>query len=135
MRHGMKALSRRVTHHESGLPGSSCARQRRHLSLPLTDDSFINGLEPTRNFGINEAIQVHTYGPKFSLVRFDASTIAGSTVTQATLRVYLRTIAAGDAKGLPTRLVLERRHGDVEPPAAVGGERHCKCRPNDRDGG
>src|SRR5262249_1588101 len=63
-------------------------------SLPLTADSWINGNQPTVNFGTSTALAVHNYGPKFTLVRFDAATIAGKTVTQATLRVYLRSIKA-----------------------------------------
>ena len=64
------------------------------FSLPLTADARINGNQPTTNFGNETSLSVHIDGPKFSLVRFDAADIAGQTVTQATLRIYLRTIAA-----------------------------------------
>lgn len=64
------------------------------LQLPLTADATINGNDPNKNFGAATALTVHNYGPKFSLVRFDASTIAGKPVTEAKLTVFLRSIGA-----------------------------------------
>ena len=62
------------------------------LQLPLTDDAWINGNQATTNYGGATALNVHNYGPKFTLVRFDAAPIAGKTVTRATLLVFLRSI-------------------------------------------
>jgi hypothetical protein len=63
-------------------------------SLPLTDDAWINANNPGTNFGLDADIFVHSWGPKEGLVRFDAATISGQTVTSATLELYLGSIAA-----------------------------------------
>jgi len=67
------------------------------VSLPLTDDAWINANSPSGNFGTVESIFVHNWGPKYGLVRFDAASIAGQTVNSATLELYLSSIgASGD---------------------------------------
>lgn len=60
--------------------------------LPLTDDAYINGNSPNADFGARGVLFVHDYGPKQSLVRFDASSVAGQNVSRATLRLYLNDI-------------------------------------------
>ena len=73
--------------------------------MPLSDDSWINGNQSSTNFGEGTALSVHNYGPKQALIRFESSAIAGKTVSQATLRVYLRTIgAAGQLSVFPILL-------------------------------
>ena len=62
-------------------------------SLPLTDDAHINGNAPDLNVGANADLFVHNYGPKHTLVRFDAASIAGLAVNDATLMLYLDSIA------------------------------------------
>ncbi len=64
------------------------------LELPLTDDAWINGNAATTNYGAATTLNVHNYGPKFSLVRFDASTIAGKTVTKARLTIFVGSVGA-----------------------------------------
>ena len=64
------------------------------FELPLTDDAWINGNLPTTNFGIATTLTVHNYGPKFSLLRFDAATIAGKTVKHANLVVFVRSLGS-----------------------------------------
>jgi hypothetical protein len=61
-------------------------------SLPLTDDAWINANNPGTNFGLDADIFVHSWGPKEGLVRFDAATISGQTVSSATLELYLSSI-------------------------------------------
>ena len=62
--------------------------------LPLTDDAWIKGSEPDRNTGDETRITVGKWGPKDGLVRFDAASIAGQTVTQATLELYLSKVGS-----------------------------------------
>jgi hypothetical protein len=76
------------------LSGLGLNVQAQELALPLTDDAWINGNFPTKNFGIATTLSVHNYGPKFSLVRFDAATIAGKTVNQANLVVFVRSLGS-----------------------------------------
>ncbi|HEX7079547.1 MAG TPA: DNRLRE domain-containing protein [Gammaproteobacteria bacterium] len=59
------------------------------VALPLTGDAYVNALQPSRNYGADTRIVVHNYGPKEGLVQFDAATIAGADVSQATLRLFL----------------------------------------------
>lgn len=61
-------------------------------SLPLTDDAYIHGLYPTSKSGSSVSLNVHTYGPQFSLLRFDPAAIAGLSVNRATLILYTRTL-------------------------------------------
>lgn len=82
------------------------------IQLPLTDDAWINGNAPNTSFGTATTLTIHNYGPKQALARFDASTIAGKTVTQATLKVFLRTIdAAGQLTVYP--IVSSWKEGTV----------------------
>jgi hypothetical protein len=67
------------------------------LELPLTDDAWINGNAPTTNFGSATSLIVHNYGPKFTLLRFDAATIVGKTVKQADLVIFVRSLGAAGA--------------------------------------
>jgi hypothetical protein len=65
--------------------------------LPLTDDAFVAGdvdiwQQADNNYGADSNLFVHAYGPKQSLLRFDAASISGQTVTNATLRLYLNDI-------------------------------------------
>jgi len=48
------------------------------FNLELTDDAWINANSPTSNFGTGADVFVHNWGPKYGLVRFDASVIATS---------------------------------------------------------
>ena len=62
------------------------------VELPLTDDAYINGIKPDVKSGTWANIVVHRYGPKYGLVRFDAASIAGQYVSEATLKLYLNDI-------------------------------------------
>jgi hypothetical protein len=64
------------------------------VELPLTDDAYINANKPDLNTGTWEWIVVHRYGPKYGLVRFDAASIAGQEVSEATLTFYLNSLAS-----------------------------------------
>jgi hypothetical protein len=61
-------------------------------SLPLTDDAYIHGLYPTMKTGSAVSLNVHTYGPMYSLVRFDPAAIVGLTISKATLTLYPRSL-------------------------------------------
>ena len=61
--------------------------------LPLTDDASTHGLYPTLNAGSSDHVSVHTYGPQFSLLRFDPAAIAGLEISSATLTLYPRTLS------------------------------------------
>jgi hypothetical protein len=63
------------------------------VELPLTDDAFVNAIKPDLRTGTWERIVVHTYGPKHGLVRFDAASIAGQEVSEATLTLYVDSLA------------------------------------------
>jgi hypothetical protein len=63
------------------------------VSLPLTDDAYINRNNPNLNLGADENMFVHYWGGKYGLVRFDAASIAGQAVNGATLNLYLNDIA------------------------------------------
>jgi hypothetical protein len=76
------------------LSGVCIGARADELQLPLTDDAWINGNLPTTNFGMATTLTVHNYGPKFSLVRFDAAAIAGKTITKADLSVYVRSLGS-----------------------------------------
>jgi len=76
------------------LCGLSLSVQAEEFKLPLTDDAWINGLSPTTNRGTATTLTVHNYGPKFSLVRFDAAMIAGKTVKQANLVIFVRSLGS-----------------------------------------
>jgi hypothetical protein len=76
------------------LSGLGLGVHAEELDLPLTDDAWINGNFPTKNFGIATTLSVHNYGPKFSLVRFDAATIAGKKVRQANLAIFVRSLGS-----------------------------------------
>jgi hypothetical protein len=69
----------------------SAAAWAETISLPLTDDVRINANKPTSNFGSYDML-VHDYGPKYSLVRFDAASISGQSVSSAVLELYLSSI-------------------------------------------
>jgi len=64
------------------------------FNLELTDDAWVNANSPTSNFGTGADVFVHNWGPKYGLVRFDASVIAGQNIDSATLTLYLNDIAA-----------------------------------------
>jgi hypothetical protein len=76
------------------LSGLCIGARADEFQLPLTDDAWINGNSPTTNFGIGTSLTVHNYGPKFSLVRFDAAILAGRKITQAGLSVFVRSLGA-----------------------------------------
>jgi hypothetical protein len=59
--------------------------------LPLTDDVRINANKPTINFDGFDLL-AHDYGPKQSLVRFDAASISGQTINSAVLELHLSSI-------------------------------------------
>lgn len=61
-------------------------------SLTLTDDAYVHGLYPTVKMGSAASLNVHTYGPMHSLVRFDPAAVVGLTISRATLTLYLRTL-------------------------------------------
>jgi len=65
------------------------------IFLPLTDDAFINGQKADRNEGDRFFMTVHTYGPKYALVRFDVSSLVGQTFSNATLTLYLKSLRQG----------------------------------------
>ena len=69
----------------------SAAAWAETTSLPLTDDVRINANKPTSNFGSYDML-VHDYGPKYSLVRFDAASISGQSISSAVLELYLSSI-------------------------------------------
>jgi hypothetical protein len=69
----------------------SAAAWAETTSLPLTDDVRINANKPTVNFDGYDML-VHDYGPKQSLVRFDAASISGQTINSAVLELYLNSI-------------------------------------------
>ena len=56
--------------------------------LPLTDDAWVKQSEPDRNNGNHPRMSIGA-GPKDGLVRFDAASIAGQTIAQATLKLFL----------------------------------------------
>ena len=58
----------------------------------MTDDAWINANDPDANFGFSSTIFVHNYGPKYGLLRFDASEVAGQGVNRATLTLFLEAI-------------------------------------------
>jgi hypothetical protein len=60
-------------------------------SLPLTDDVRINANKPTVNFDGYDLL-AHDYGPKQSLVRFDAASVSGQTINSAVLELHLSSI-------------------------------------------
>ena len=64
------------------------------ISLPLTDDSFTNGVKPRSEYGLRDDISIHSYGPRQGLVRFDGASLAGLEINSATLTLYLNDIAA-----------------------------------------
>jgi hypothetical protein len=76
------------------LSGLGPSVQAEEFELPLTDDAWINGNAPTTNFGMATTLTVHNYGPKFSLIRFDAAAIAGKTVQQANLVIFVRSLGS-----------------------------------------
>jgi len=67
--------------------------QAETISLPLTDDAWINANSPETNRGLVENIFVHNYGPKYGLVRFDTASVAGQHVNSATLALHLSSIS------------------------------------------
>ena len=67
------------------------------ISLPLTDDSFTNGVKPSSEYGLRDDISIHSYGPRQGLVRFDGASLAGLEINSATLTLYLNDIAAAGA--------------------------------------
>lgn len=69
------------------------------VTLTLTDDTEIaddagSQENADRNFGSRPKIFVSTWGPRYGLIRFDAAGITGAHVQQATLVLYLRSIAS-----------------------------------------
>ena len=67
------------------------------VSLPLTDDTWINGRSPGSLYGGQSSLFLHNYGPKFVLVKFDPAALgAGANVDSATLRL---TLTAAKAPG------------------------------------
>jgi hypothetical protein len=80
---------------------SSSITRAQEAALPLTDDTFVNGNAPSASFGLTaEPLYVHSYGPKHTLLRFDAAALAGQSVLEATLRVYLRSLNAAGSIGV-----------------------------------
>ncbi len=69
--------------------GSSSGWSQTETTLPLTDDAWIKGSEPERNTGEHPRITVGRWGPKQGLVRFDGASIAGQTIREATLQLFL----------------------------------------------
>ena len=47
----------------------------------------MNPLQPTRNFDYSSSLVVHNYGPKSALFRFDLSSLGGTAVADANLRL------------------------------------------------
>jgi hypothetical protein len=62
------------------------------VELPLTDDAWIDGYNPTWNYGDAGEILVTKWGPRYGLVRFDAASLAGQDISEATLTLYLSSL-------------------------------------------
>jgi hypothetical protein len=77
------------------LNGVVLAQSGQQIDLPLTDDTFVNGNAPTVAYGATgEPLDVHTYGPKYTLLQFDAAVIAGARIRSATLTLTPRSVSA-----------------------------------------
>ena len=63
------------------------------ISVPLIDDAYINANRPGQNYGSEPRITVHDYGPKEGLIRFNASALSGAIVQEATLTLYVNSLA------------------------------------------
>ncbi len=62
------------------------------VTLNVTQDSYVNDLQPTTNFGSNSDVLVHNYGPKSGLAQFDLSSLTGTAVSSASLRLRLNSL-------------------------------------------
>ena len=79
------------------------------VSLPLTDDTWINGRSPNSVYGGQSSLFLHDYGPKSVLLNFDAAGILGSGVATATLRL---TLTAAKAPGSVTVFAITAPWGE-----------------------
>jgi len=61
-------------------------------TLDVLQDSFIIGLQAGNNFGSNNEIVVHNYGPKVGLAQFDIASLSGDNITSAELRFRLSSL-------------------------------------------
>ena len=57
-------------------------------------DNTINGAQPTRVIGGGTVVQAHGFGPKVGLVQFDLSSLTGSSVSAASFRFRLSSLAS-----------------------------------------
>ena len=65
-------------------------------------DSYTNGLKPEDTFGHLTALRVNSFGPSYSFLAFDLSSISGSPVASATLTINLSTIKKAGTIGIRT---------------------------------
>ena len=64
------------------------------ILLPLTDDSWVNQAAPAANYGSRPNLHAHAIGVQETLVRFDASMIAGQQISAAQLTLAPNEIGA-----------------------------------------
>ena len=61
-------------------------------SLPLTDDSWVNGVVPDKKYGHHALMYTNQWGPKRSLVKFDAGTLSDKVVDSAVLKLHVASV-------------------------------------------
>ena len=74
---------------------SSIAWSQTTTFLPLTDDAWVKGSQSGLNNAAHPRITVGRWGPKQGLFRFDASSLAGKTISEATLRLEVQEVGTG----------------------------------------
>lgn len=72
----------------AALPAMVLAEQ-----LPLTDDTYINQLAPSRNYGDGDTLFVHNWAPTDGLLKFDSSSITGDGIADAELSFRLTSLS------------------------------------------
>lgn len=73
-------------------------------SLTLSEDTWINGRVPNAIYGEVDSLHTHNWQPKYSLLRFDTSSISGQTVARATLKLFVRDVRNSGSVTLHTIL-------------------------------
>jgi hypothetical protein len=68
------------------------------------DDAYVAGELPTTNFGLTSDLQVDVSPVRDSYLKFDLSGLAGTTVTQARLRMF---VSSGSANVLSIKNVAD----------------------------
>lgn len=62
------------------------------FSLPLWDDTWIRAGRPDTNYGDYTAMRINQSGGQQTLIRFDAATVSGQSVSRATLKLNATSI-------------------------------------------